>query len=73
MMKYYNARVKHQSFKLGDLVVKMVLQKIGALEPNWDGPYKIKKVVRTGTYQLTDLSGRQLAHPWNVEHLKMYQ
>lgn len=56
MKKYYNARVKHRCFKSGDLVLKKVLQKTGALEPNWIGSYKVKEVVPTGTYQLVDLN-----------------
>ena len=39
---------------------------------NWEGPYKVIRVVRSGVYELEDLGGRLLGHPWNVEHLKKY-
>lgn len=70
--KYYNARVKQRRLKVGDLVLKKVIKKTGALELNWDRPYKIKDVVRIGTYQLIDLNGRQHPHVWNAERLKLY-
>ena len=46
--KYYNHRVKHKSFLLGDLVLRKVTlstkesntEKLG---PTWEGPYKVVK------------------------------
>ncbi|GFZ06481.1 hypothetical protein Acr_18g0006510 [Actinidia rufa] len=40
--------------------------------PNVEGPYKVIKVSRPGTYWLEDLDGKALSHPWNAEHLKKY-
>ncbi|GFZ18321.1 hypothetical protein Acr_27g0000600 [Actinidia rufa] len=40
--------------------------------PNMEGPYKVIKVSRPGTYWLEDLNGKALLHPWNAEHLKKY-
>ncbi|GFY80993.1 hypothetical protein Acr_01g0008020 [Actinidia rufa] len=42
----------------------------GKLGPTWEGPYKVIKVSRPGTYWLEDLDGKALSHPWNAEHLK---
>ena len=47
---YYNSKVKVKQFQLGDLVLRKVLQNtqevgVGALGPNWEGPYKIIKVL----------------------------
>ncbi|XP_016651530.1 PREDICTED: uncharacterized protein LOC107881692 [Prunus mume] len=44
----------------------------GTLGPAWEGPYEITKVCRPGTYQLRDLKGKTLPHPWNADHLKYY-
>ena len=44
----------------------------GALGPTWEGPYRVKEIVRPGTYRLEDLNGRILPHPWNAEHLRKY-
>ena len=36
------------------------------------GPYKMVRIVRSGVYELKDLGGKALSHPWNTEHLKKY-
>ncbi|GFY94938.1 hypothetical protein Acr_10g0003230 [Actinidia rufa] len=48
--KYYNQRVKHWSFFLGDLVLRKVTistkePNVGKLGPTWEGPYKVIKGV----------------------------
>jgi hypothetical protein len=50
--KAYNKRVKKKSFQVGDLVWKTILpigsrsSKFENWSPNWDGPYRIKEVIR---------------------------
>ena len=72
--KYYNQRVKHRSFLPGDLVLRKVTlstkelnaRKLGlglGLGPIWEGPYKVVKVSRPGTYWLEDISGKSLLTP----------
>ena len=44
--KYYNSRVRHKDFKVGDLVLRKVMGVArdptqGKLDPNWEGPYRI--------------------------------
>ena len=75
--KYYNSKVKDRSFKVGDLVLRKVMlntkeANTGCLGPNWEGPYRVTGVLRPGTYQLEDLDGTPLPHPWNAEHLRIY-
>ena len=75
--RYYNSRVKERRFEEGDLVLKKVIQNIkksgdGILGPSWEGPYKVVKVVRPGTYRLENKWGEVLKHPWNVEYLRKY-
>ncbi|GFS45359.1 hypothetical protein Acr_00g0095760 [Actinidia rufa] len=53
--KYYNQRARHRSFLPGDLVLRRVTQSAkepnaGKLGPTWEGPYKVLKVSRLGTY-----------------------
>ncbi|GFZ01032.1 hypothetical protein Acr_14g0006670 [Actinidia rufa] len=53
--KYYNQRVRHRSFLPGDLVLRKVTlstkePNAGKLGPTWEGPYKVIKVSRPGTY-----------------------
>ena len=75
--KYYNSRVRPRSFLPGDLLLRKFFQNtqepgIGAFGPNWEGPYKVVRIIRPGVYELENLGGRALGHPWNVEHLKKY-
>ena len=75
--QYFNKRVKHRSFQVGDLVLKAVNQSTknpshGKLGPNWEGPYRVIQVIQSGTYWLQMLKGQNLPHPWNVEHLQRY-
>ena len=77
MARYYDWRVKHREFKVGDLVLRKVTLTTkdptqGKLRPTWDGPYKVDKFYRRGTYHLEKLDGTTLPHPWNAKHLKKY-
>ena len=71
--RYRNAKVRPRSFQLGDLVLR---QKLGvparSLDPNWEGPYRVIKIVRPGTYYLEDMQGKPVRRPWHVEHLLQY-
>ena len=62
------------------MIGDFVLQKIQptahiALVPNWEGPYRIKRVVGAATYILETLEEdkpRQIPRAWNGIHLKKY-
>ncbi|CAL8992280.1 unnamed protein product [Prunus brigantina] len=75
--RYYDSRVKHRSFKVGDWVLRKVSLATrnpteGTLGPSWEGPYEIVNICRPSTYRLRGSDGQTLGHPWNVEHLKFY-
>ena len=77
MARYYNRRVKHRQFKVGDLILRKVTLATkdptqGKLRPTWEGPYRVVRFHRRGTYHLEKLDGKALPHPWNAEHLKKY-
>ena len=77
MAKYYNSRVHHRDFQVGDLVLRKVMGAArgptqGKLGPNWEGPYRVASWQRNGTYHLETLEGQKLPHPWNTEHLRKY-
>ncbi|GAV66648.1 hypothetical protein CFOL_v3_10158, partial [Cephalotus follicularis] len=63
---YYNKRVNPRPLREGDLVLRnMVIADPtgtrGKLAPNWEGPYKVKMVLRLGTFKLETLgAGRFL-------------
>ena len=77
MARQHDAMVKPRRFNIGDFVLKRVSLAAknpthGKLGPNWEGPYKFINCKRQGSYYLKTLDGRQLEHPWNVEHLRRY-
>ncbi|KAL5543517.1 hypothetical protein UlMin_007301 [Ulmus minor] len=75
--RYYNSKVKLRRFVKGDLVLRKVFlntkeKGVGVLGPNWEGPYRVRAIIRPGTYELETLEGRVLDNPWNAEHLRRY-
>ena len=54
MAWYYNFKVKHKLFKVGNLVLRQVEAsqptKVHKLSSKWEGPYQVSKVVRPGAY-----------------------
>ncbi|KAL5581592.1 hypothetical protein UlMin_014034 [Ulmus minor] len=75
--RYYNSKVKLRRFVKGDLVLRKVFlntkeKGVGVLGPNWEGPYRVRAIIRPGTYELETLEGRVLGNPWNAEHLRRY-
>lgn len=70
----FNPRVKKREIQVGDLILRQsdALLDIGKLEPTWEGPYKVTRVLRGRSYELEDLAGKKLPCPWHVSHLKKY-
>ncbi|GAV87286.1 hypothetical protein CFOL_v3_30712 [Cephalotus follicularis] len=63
---YYNKMVNPRPLREGDLVLRNATIADptctrGKLAPNWEGPYKVKNVLRPGTFKLETLgAGRFL-------------
>ena len=75
--QYFSKNVKLRTFLLGDLVLRRVFPRSkdlreGKLSPNWEGPYKVVRVNRPGTFWLEGLDGKPIPRPWNAEHLRKY-
>ncbi|GAV86584.1 hypothetical protein CFOL_v3_30014 [Cephalotus follicularis] len=74
---YYNKRVQPRPLREGYLVLRnsAIADPIGTkgkLAPNWEGPYKVKRVLRLGTFKLETLGGREIPRARNAEHLRKY-
>ena len=75
--KYYNSSVRNRRFNEEDLILRKVFQntaernarKLGA---NWEGPYKIEKIVRPGFYEIASMQGVKIPRTWIAMHLKKY-
>ena len=77
MTREYYKRVVKRPIKVGDLVLRKMevvgrAKEEGKLTPNWEGPYKVVKEVRDGTYRLETMEGRVLPRTWNADNLKKY-
>ncbi|XP_074323157.1 uncharacterized protein LOC141660095 [Apium graveolens] len=73
---YFNKKVRSKHFKVGDLVLwdSAASQPTvtGKLKPTWEGPYRVSKVISTGTYELSHLDGQPIKNAWNDIHLKKF-
>ena len=42
------------------------------MDPNWEGPYKVRAVIGAGAYELEEMNGKKVLRPWNTAHLRVY-
>jgi hypothetical protein len=76
--KPYNKKVRDKSFQVGDLVWKTILpigsheRRFGKWSPNWEGPYKVIRVVPGNAYMVEALDGRLLPKALNGRYLKKF-
>nr|XP_027093762.1 protein NYNRIN-like [Coffea arabica] len=74
--RYYNARVRHLSFKPGDLMLhkNSVSRAVGTgkLDLNWEGPYVVKEADRTGYCKLARLEGGEVPRTWHNSNLRLF-
>jgi hypothetical protein len=55
LRRYHSCRVRKRSFKEGDLVLRLKLQKSHKLSPPWEGPFVISKALLNESYYLVDI------------------
>jgi ribonuclease HI len=70
--KYYNKKVRPRRFQPNDLVIKQFQTKQKSLQPKWEGPYRIRRVLRHGAYELETMDGAPMEYPQNAVFLKKY-
>ncbi|GJS62343.1 reverse transcriptase domain-containing protein [Tanacetum coccineum] len=74
MTKYYNARVRGVTFRLGDFVYRSndISYAVagGKLGPKWEGPYEVTKALGNGAYRLRSMDGTILPRTWNIANLE---
>ena len=74
---YYNKKVRSRPLELGDLFMRKVFENTkelnaGKLGANWEGPYKITRVVKLGVYRLETSRGEAVPRAWNSMHLRRF-
>ncbi|KAL9242036.1 hypothetical protein vseg_016081 [Gypsophila vaccaria] len=77
MRRAYGRRVNKRELQENDLLLRKSKATgkgnvHGKLSATWEGPYKVIKVLRRGTYRLSDLDGNELPAHWNADTLKKY-
>ena len=70
----FNRNVRTCTFVPDELVHRKVLfkSKKQKLMPNWEGPYRIVKVIGKGAYKLEEMDGTPISKPWNALNLWKY-
>ncbi|XP_073137946.1 uncharacterized protein [Henckelia pumila] len=74
----YNKRVRKKSFHEGDLVWKVILpvgvkdRELGKWSPNWEGPFKVHRVLDENAYWLASVEGEPHKRCINDRYLKQY-
>ena len=75
--KYYNNKVKHIHLKIGDFVLRRneASRQEGQkkLDPNWEGPYQVTDIKRTGTYALADMIGRSIPLTCHISNVRNFR
>ena len=77
LKREHNKNVKPRTFRIGDLVLRKVMDNTrrpneGKLGPNWEGPYKVLSQAGHEAYRLEDLNGKAIPRPWNTCNLRKY-
>ncbi|KAL0416820.1 UNVERIFIED_CONTAM: hypothetical protein Slati_3513900 [Sesamum latifolium] len=74
MMRSHDRKVRARCFQVGDLVLKKVevSKYVGKLDPGWEGPFKVVKAKKPGTYKLQDMEAKNLPRPLNIHNLKKF-
>ncbi|GJY82466.1 reverse transcriptase domain-containing protein [Tanacetum coccineum] len=59
--KYYNKKVRHVQFKMGEFVLRRNeasrAANTGKLGPTWEGPYKVIQAFQSRAYKLSNMEG----------------
>ncbi|VFQ97331.1 unnamed protein product [Cuscuta campestris] len=74
--KYHDNKVGPRYFQVGDEVLRRREASRpgdgGKLAKNWEGPYRVRAIIRPGTYRLETLEGAPVERTWNSHHLRKF-
>ncbi|XP_057738155.1 uncharacterized protein LOC130955332 [Arachis stenosperma] len=73
----YNTKVLKREFEPNDLVLRrndigLPTPGEGKLAANWEGPYRVKKVMGKGAFKLERLDGKEVPRTWNADNLRRF-
>ena len=75
---HFSKKSRVKNFQAGDLVLRDTEASdptnTGKLMPKWEGPYRVKEVLRPGTYKIEQIDGSEVSNTWHGLRLrKFYQ
>nr|KYP51311.1 hypothetical protein KK1_026867 [Cajanus cajan] len=76
--KAYNKRVKVRSFRVGDLVLKVILpmdqksRHLGTWSSNWEGPFIIDQVYSKNAYVIKGMNSNAASKMINGKYIKCF-
>ena len=71
--QYQSREVRAKTYNFGEIILCLPEKKKNKLEPKWEGPFIIDKVLTGGAYRLWDASDNQLEpNPWNAARLRRF-
>nr|GEU70956.1 copia protein [Tanacetum cinerariifolium] len=72
--KYYNKKVPHVKFKVGEFVLRRNevsrAANTGKLGPTWKGTYKVIQAFQSGAYKLSNMEGEEIPRSWHACNLR---
>uniref|UniRef100_A0A803P447 Reverse transcriptase domain-containing protein n=1 Tax=Cannabis sativa TaxID=3483 RepID=A0A803P447_CANSA len=76
-MDLFEERRNIAQIRTGESVLRKVLPntrdpRAGVLGANWEGPYRIAKVIPPRTYKLARMDKTVVPRAWNAGHLRKY-
>lgn len=76
MRRAFDKRVRPQSYKPGDLVIKRIILPQGDPRGKWtpvyEGPFVVQKLFSSGAMMLVTMDGEYFPHPVNADIVKKY-
>ncbi|XP_017239647.2 uncharacterized protein LOC108212431 [Daucus carota subsp. sativus] len=74
--EHFSKKSRVKNFHAGDLVLRDTEASdptnTGKLMPKWEGPYKVKEVIRPGTYKLENMDDSEVPNTWHGLRLRKY-
>ena len=70
---YQSSRLRTRTFNKGDLVLRLIQEKVHKLAPQWEGPFIVSEVIGGGAYRLRNpKTDEDVGNPWNVANLRLF-
>nr|GEW54509.1 reverse transcriptase domain-containing protein [Tanacetum cinerariifolium] len=74
MEQYYNKKFRSTCFRPGEFVFRRNeasrTEDQGKLGPKWEGPYRVMKVYKNGSYMLQTLEDKEVPRTWHAMNLR---